>query len=278
MRCGRLLAVAVAALGLAAAPARPQALPPARFAATASPRDTAGPRVPAPLAALMSAAIPGTGELTLGLDRWVPQLALEAFAWWEYRAHRREARDFEARYRRLACQVARRPFVLVPGQCADSTDFEYYETMGKPFWPSSGSYDSDPNTAGVQPETDLSTFNGYVWAQAQGIYPSVPDQALAYYGRHAIPSGYRWDWGANGLEQTVYDELIHRSDAAFRTSSRLLGLILANHVTSAVDAYIAARLREVAARAPAIEVRTGFEPAGGEVRWRAGVRIGTGRR
>ncbi len=276
MRRGAALALGLAALCLAANPARPQAAPRPRFAAA---RDSVRPRVAAPIAGLLSAAVPGAGEYVLGLDRWVPRVAMEAFAWWEYRAHRREARGFEVRYRLLACQVARRidaAAYVSPGVCRDSSDFEYYETMGKPFWPRSGEYDSDPTTAGVQPETDANTYNGALWVQAQKLY-GVQEQALAlnYYEKRAIHPGYRWDWGDNRMEQTVYDELIHRGDAAFRTSSRILGLILANHVTSAVDVYIAARLREIA-RAQRIELRTGFEPAGGALRWQADVRIGTG--
>ena len=58
----------------------------------------------------------------------------------------------------------------------------------------------------------------------------------------------------------------------------MLGLILANHVTSAVDVFIAARLRELS-RAPSVELRTGFEPGpGGQLRWSAGVRLGVGSR
>ncbi len=276
MRLPRVLALALAGVCLAAAPAAAQAVTPPRIAV----RDSTRPRVAAPLAALMSAALPGAGEYALHLDRWVPQLAAEAFAWWQYRAHRRDARSLEAQYRRLACQVARRgdPAAFVaPGVCRDSSDFEYYETMGKPFWPRSGSFDSDPNTPGIQPETDSAKFNGYIWARAKALYPASQEAALAYYEKHGIPAGYLWDWGDNGLEQTVYDELIHRGDQAFRTSSRFMGFILANHIASAVDAYIAARLRELP-RGPAIEVQTGFEPEGDGVRWRAGVRIGTGPR
>jgi len=271
MRRGGALALALATLCLAAAPARSQAAPPRRFAA----RDSAQPRAPAPVVGLLSAAVPGAGEYLLGLNRWVPQLALEAFAWWQYRSHRQQGRDLEVRYRRLACEVARR--IDTGPLCRDSSDFEYYETMGKPEWAKSGAYDADGLTSGVQPETDPTTYNGSIWVRAQRLYDGPTGSALGYYDKHAIPPGFRWDWGDNGLEQTTYDELIHRGDAAFRTSSEMLGFILANHVASGVDAYIAARLRELA-RAPSIEVRTGFEPAGGAVRWRAGVRIGSGRR
>jgi hypothetical protein len=269
VRAGPLL-LALASLCLGAAPLHSQA--PERQ--LRFPQDTARRTPPAPLVALMSAAVPGSGEAALGLDRWLPRMALEAFAWWEYRAHRQEGRNFERRYRAMACQVARR---IVPGECHDTTDFEYYESMGKTRYASSGSFDHDPVAPGVQPETDTTTYNGQQWQEAQRQFSS-PAGALAYYQVHAIPPPFLWNWGENTLEQTVYDELIRRGDDAFRTSSRILGLILANHVTSAVDAFIAARLRELS-RAPSLDLHTGFEPGpGGEVRWSAGVRVGVGSR
>ncbi len=269
MRAGRL-ALALATLCLGAAPLHSQS--PERRLRFA--QDTLRRIPPAPLAALMSAAVPGAGEYALGLDRWLPRVALEAFAWWEFRAHRQEGRRFETRYRALACQVARR---IVVGECRDTSDFEYYESMGKTYYSSSGSFDRDPVQPGVQPETDPNTYNGQQWLQARQLF-SQPEDALVYYKVHAIPPAYLWNWGDNTLEQTVYDELIRRGDDAFRSSSRILGFILANHVTSAADAFIAARLRELS-RAPSLELRTGFEPGpGGQLRWSAGVRMGVGSR
>lgn len=230
---------------------------------------TARGRVSAPLAGLMSAVIPGAGEYRLHLDRWVPQIALEALGWWQYRAHRLEGRSFEKRYRALACQVARRQ---PAGECRDTSYFEYYETMGKARWQSSGQYDADPSLGGVQPEQDLLTYNGHIWSLAERLYLNQPDSALSYYVRNAMPTAYLWNWGDSGLQQTVYDEYIRRGDDAFRTSSRILGFILVNHVTSAVDAFIVARLRELSSQ-PGIQVRSGLEPVGGTVRWQAGVSI-----
>jgi len=283
MRGGRLLALALVASCLAPAPLPAQSRPPTRFTPSTSGAfaveqpDTARPRVSAPAAALLSGVLPGAGEYALGLDRWVPQVALELFAWWQYREHRREGRSFEQQYRQVACQVSRRidaAAYIRPGVCRDTSDFEYYEHMGKSFFPASGVYDRRADSAGVQPELDTLTYNGKQWLLAQQLYTDGA-AALAYYERNGIHTGYLWDWGDNTLEQTVFDELIHRGDAAFRTSSRLLGLILANHVAGAVDAYIAGRLKEMH-RPPLIQVRTGFEPVRGDVRWRAGVWIATG--
>jgi hypothetical protein len=266
----RPLALALSLLLVGAAGAHAQA---ARPRGSFSPPDTVRHVPNAAVVGLLSAAIPGAGEYALHLDRWVPQIALELVAWWQYRAHRREGRAYERQYRLLACQVARR---IAPGECRDTSDFEYYETMGKPAYSASGSYDGDPETPGLQPETDPSSYNGHVWQLANELHVGDAANALAYYRTHAIPEAYSWNWGGNTLEQTVYDELIRRGDDAFRTSSRILGLILASHVTSAVDAYVAARLRELA-RAPSLELHTGFEPGAGELRWRAGVTLRPGR-
>lgn len=227
--------------------------------------------LPAAIAGLLSAAVPGAGEYALRLDRWIPRLAIEGFAWWQFREHRQEARQFERQYRLLACQVARR---IAPGQCQDAADFEYYEQLGK--WSSSGSFDSNPTIVGLQPEADSSTYNGDVWKLAQRRSTSTAG-ALAYYEAHAIAPAYVWNWGDNTLEQTVYREVIRRGDDAFRSSSRILGIILANHATSAVDAFIAARLRELAA-GRAVHVHTGVAPAGARLRWAAEVRLGIGER
>ncbi len=265
----RPLLLVLVALGLWAPVLRAQTMQPAeRFARQDSTRHT----IPAPLAGLLSAVVPGAGEYALGLDRWLPQLALEALGWWQYRAQRAQGRSFERKYRALACQVARR---LPRQECRDTSYFEYYELMGKERWPSSGPFDADPTTPGIQPPVyDQSNpmYNGYIWSLAGAQFPTDTAARMAYYRRNAVPPAYYWNWTNNGLEQTVYDEYIRRGDDAFRTSSRILGFILVNHVTSAVDAFIVARLRELSHQ-PGIQVRSGLEPAGNSVRWQAGVTL-----
>ena len=260
-----LLALCLGTAGVGAQSVRPDA----RFARQDSTRRS----IPAPLVGLMSAAVPGAGEFTLHLDRWLPQIALEALGWWQYRTQRAHGRAFEKKYRALACQAARG---LPPGECRDTSYFEYYELMGKSDWSSSGRYDTDPSTPGVQPEQDEGTFNGLVWSRATvlNLHDHVVDtaKALLYYQHNAFPDAYYWNWDNSSLQQTVYSEYIRRGDDAFRTSSRILGFILVNHVTSAVDAFIVARLRELS-RQPLIQVRSGLEPEGSSVRWKAGVAL-----
>jgi hypothetical protein len=85
-------------------------------------------------------------------------------------------------------------------------------------------------------------------------------RALEYYLEHAIPPGYLWAWGASNLEQKVFADLIEKSDASFRSATRFLGIILANHLISAVDALVIARTRSTSSDGARIRVGGGFEP------------------
>jgi hypothetical protein len=229
-------------------------------------------------AVLASALLPGAGQKLLGSDRWVPYLAIEVWAWLTYRDRLREGTSFRNDYRELASSVARRVGV---GPHRD-TVFEYYEALSK--HEASGSFDSNPVATGVQPETDPATFNGEVWRLARELYfpsgvQSAPTDspeytlALSYYERKAVPPSYAWAWGDSELEQRVFTELVHRTDEAFRASSRALGVILANHVASAVDALIAARLSSVGVSPDRLQFLNGFMPGIRGLRWTAGVRI-----
>jgi hypothetical protein len=111
-----------------------------------------------------------------------------------------------------------------------------------------------------------------MWALARSLYSpgggncptgSESDgcqRALAYYLEHAIPPGYLWAWGASNLEQKVFAELIEKSDGSFRSATRFLGIILANHLISAVDALVVARTRSTSPAGARIRVGGGFEP------------------
>ncbi|HEY8484945.1 MAG TPA: hypothetical protein VIL13_10070 [Longimicrobiales bacterium] len=228
---------------------------------------------------LASAAVPGAGQRWLGLGRWVPYTALEAWGWITYLDRRGEARELERRYRDLAWYVARRVSV---GPRRENPSFEYYEAMGQ--YSASGAFDRDPGREGIQPEEDPTTYNGMIWDLARAIYfpagrdslpPDAPEYqaALAYYRQRATPPEFAWAWGENGLEQRVYAELIAESDEAFRSARRALGLILANHVISAVDAFITARMRAAGREELPLEMRSWLEPEGGDVRWTGTVEV-----
>lgn len=248
---------------------------PDRFPATTplQPDSTTEPVGPA-RAFFMSAVVPGAGQRALGLERWAVYIAVEAWGWLSYVQHHHQGRVLERQYRDLAWNVARRISV---GPRQDGP-WPYYEAMEH--YQASGSLDTNPEQAGVQPETKLDTYNGQVWQLAQELYmppastPYSPTSsqyqtALAYYLKNAITPQFAWSWGDDLLEQNLYSSVIHRSDQAYRHAKTLLGLILANHIVSAVDALVVERLRATGAR----EIRLQSAPAGADGRWTISVSI-----
>ncbi|MFN2397099.1 MAG: hypothetical protein ABR543_00415 [Gemmatimonadaceae bacterium] len=194
-----------------------------------------------------SAALPGAGQALLRQARAVPYLAVEAFAWSQYLSERREGRAKRNDYVELARVVARAFFseTLPPG------DFEYYERMEQ--FVESGVFDLVPGGP-LEPELDVSTFNGATWLLARQTFWEDPDMpppigsrpyqdALDFYSRRAVQPEFRWSWRNAQLEQDLFRRTIERSNDAFRSSSALLGLILANHALSTVDAFVTLRLR-----------------------------------
>lgn len=218
-------------------------------------------RAPSPgRAFLLSAIIPGAGQWALGQNRWVAYAAGEVWAWVQYFESRREGRRLQDSYRDLAWLVARR---VSTGQRVDGS-FEYYESMTQ--FTASGAFDRDPTEIGIQPEEDPETFNGSVWALAGEIFFSdasgLPpeegsdqyNQALRYYLSRAIPPRLAWNWSDNTLQQAEFAELIRASDENLRRGTTMIGLILANHLLSAVDALVSGRLLQAQAPEPLVEL------------------------
>ena len=213
-------------------------------------RDTTPPSLwVRPLASLI---IPGTGQLLAHQDRGAIYLAAEVYLVSRFIQLDHEATREAARFQSLAFDVARAPY----SPEKKDTVFEYYEQMER--FPESGVYDADTG-AGFKPESDASTYNGSVWLLARRTFWSDPDvqpdpsseayiNAVNFYLNHAIGPGYQWSWRDHSLEHTEYRESIHRSDNAFRTAQNQIGVLLANHVLSAVDALISARLAAAAGR------------------------------
>jgi hypothetical protein len=202
-------------------------------------------------ALLYSGVLPGWGQQRLNKIRWLGFMAVELAGWaflWE---RQRTGHDFRTRYRDLAWFVARRGTL---GERMDG-DFEYYEALGE--YRASGTFDEDPYVGGVQPETDTTTFNGALWSLAREIFlvpgeegtpgpgSSEYDQAMDYYADWSIGPEFQWDWNGDEVSRAEYDRLIRRSDAALRQVTTLVGVILANHLAAAFDAFITARLRTV---------------------------------
>ncbi len=231
------------------------------------------------IALAASAILPGAGQFYLKEERWVPYLAMEAWSWISYSNQKSRGRSLEQRYRDLAWDVARR----VCGCERRDTAFSYYEAM-KDF-DESGFFDLDTLTQGIQPDTNHLHFNGQQWQRAKALYlggqdappgTAPHDSALAYYRRNAIPSHYRWTWGESDLEQNAFGRLIQESDDALRGATRALGVILANHVVSAIDALITARLHAVRGGGREFRIGSELQPAPGFIRWKATIRFPLG--
>jgi len=191
--------------------------------------------------------IPGTGQAILRQDRFIAYLAVEAYAWARYAADAREGRRARAAYRTLASEVARRPF----SDARPLGDFDYYERMEK--FAESGVFDALPG-GDLDPEPDEATANGATWLLARQTYwtdPAVPPprdevewrNAEVFYRERAITDDYRWSWTNARLEYAEFRRTIRRSNNAYRTSLQDLGLVIANHALSTVDAFITVRLR-----------------------------------
>ena len=197
---------------------------------------------------LASAVVPGAGQAKLGQDRFVAYLAVEAYALLQYVTDSREAGRQRSNYRELARRVARGPF----SEQRPAGDFAYYEKMTQ--YLESGVYDLVPGGA-LEPELDTATYNGDQWLLARQTFwaspdippdPSSPEYAAAlnFYRSRAIGPDYRWSWRNAQLEQDLFRRTIGLSNDAFRRSIADLGVILANHALSMVDAYVSVRLQQ----------------------------------
>lgn len=196
---------------------------------------------------LASAIVPGGGQALLRQDRVIAYLAVEAYAWARYVADAREGRRARASYRNLASEVARRPFASV----RPVGSFDYYERMEK--FLDSGAFDAVEG-GDLDPEPDTTTANGAIWLLARETYwsdPAAPPprdspeygRAETFYRERAVGPEYRWSWSNARLEYAEFRRTIRRSNNAYRTSLQDLGLVIANHALSTVDAFITVRLR-----------------------------------
>lgn len=194
-----------------------------------------------------SAILPGSGQAILGVNRALSYLAVEVFSWTSYLGHSQEYRRRRDGYRDLAARVARAAYspVRPPG------DFEYYERMTH--YQESGRYDVVAGGS-LDPETDISTYNGAVWLLARRTFwsdPSTPPdtaspewaRAVAFYRARAYDDVFRWSWTDSPAEYAAFIDLIGESNDANRRAMLDLGVVIANHVLSTVDAYITVRLR-----------------------------------
>lgn len=224
-----------------------------------------------------SLLVPGSGQLLAGHDRGAIYLVAEAFLVIRYFNERADGRRERDRYVDLAFAVARAPFTPT----RRDTAFEYFEQMEQ--FVESGPFDTDPGPALVPP-TDERTFNGSVWALARRTFFEDPDappdpqseefqRALDFYRERAVGPNFLWSWRNAGLEQDLFRQSIQTSDEALRSARQQLGLLLANHLLSSVDAFVSTRLSRPGRR---IEFRSlVWTPTpGGAVKGMVGLRIG----
>ena len=196
---------------------------------------------------LASAILPGAGQALLRSGRAFIYAGIETLGWIRYSRQQSDGDRFRTRYRELSRTVARAAF----NPSGPDGDWDYYERMEK--FAASGAYDRIPG-GDVDPESDPSTFNGSIWLLARQTYwrdpdtsptPSSPEfqSAIAFYAKRAVPSDLRWSWvgAAEGFQQ--YRRSVAASNTAFKRAERTAGLIIANHILSAVDAYVTVRMR-----------------------------------
>jgi hypothetical protein len=223
------------------------ARPPVLSAATQQPPGLGA--FPSWLTPIVSAVVPGAGQLALGQDRFAGYLAIESYGWIRFLRHNADGRRGRSAYRRLAEDVARSVF----GGPLPVGNFDYYERMEQ--YVESGIFDiSDED--GLQPEVDELSYNGALWRQARETFwddPDVPPpinsaayvRAIEYYRGRAVAADFRWSWRNAQLEQDLFRRAIAGSNEAFRRSVSDLGVILGNHLLSMVDAFVTIRLRQV---------------------------------
>ncbi len=224
-----------------------------------------------------SIIVPGSGQLAAGHDRGAVYLALEAVLLVQLFSARSEATRERDRYKDLAFDVARAPFA----PARRDTVFEYFEQLDR--FVESGPFDSDPGPALVPPADEL-TYNGSVWKLARETFlpdPSFPDttsqeyqRALDFYRSRAVGPNFQWSWRDAGLEQDLYSRSIKRSDDAFRSSTQYLGFLLANHLLSAIDAFVSYRLGRVGSPARLQSSLAWIPGSPGSVETRVGVVVG----
>ena len=204
-------------------------------------------RIPLWTAPVASAIVPGVGQAELKQQRFVAYLAVEGFVWLQYFKDRRDWRQQRASYRALAAQGAGLPFTPNP----PVGGWDYYERMEH--YLESGVYSQSGATGPVVPESDESTYNGAMWLLARrnfwpdpGIAPPTNSaeyqNALNFYEGRAVQPAYRWSWRNAQLEQDLYRTTINKANDAVRRTTSDLGIVLANHVLSSVDAFASLQL------------------------------------
>lgn len=197
---------------------------------------------------IASALVPGAGQFAMGQQRSVAYLVAEGYLVLQAVSAQRDGNRDRTEYRSLAADVARRQFSAERPIGA----WEYYESMGGRFV-ESGVFDRLPGGV-VDPETDPNTFNGERWRVARQTYWLNPNiapptaspeyqRALAFYTQQAVSDEFRWSWRDAQLQKDVYQQTIKSANRRYQRAVTMVGLVGANHLASAIDAYVTVRVR-----------------------------------
>ena len=209
-----------------------------------------------------SFVLPGSGQILSHQNRAAAYLVAELYTLVRYLQLTHRGEGAATAFRDLAFNVARRSYSPVQ----HDTAWDYFEKMEH--YASSGQYNLGSPT-NLVPETDTTTYNGVMWLLARRTFwrdPSAPPNptspeyasAVQFYQAHAVSPGFLWSWSGADSALTQFRATIAKSDNAFRSAQDQLGLLLANHLASAVDALISSRLASAAKR-PAL-LQTSFAP------------------
>lgn len=212
---------------------------------------------------VMSALLPGAGQLYQGQNRGYLYLAAEIASITGWAFFRNEGNDTKEEFIDFAWVNAREN---VSTQNVRGDD-DYYEHMAR--WDRSGVFSKDPNynvddPFTIIPEDESGTWNGEQWRIAS-INHFEPDStgsytigsradslaALQQYSGRAYEANYYWDWTGQAQGdprdnyralQNQYLDLRDDSNLAFQRATASLIILMANHAISVVDAFISAKI------------------------------------
>lgn len=199
------------------------------------------------LVTIASALVPGAGQAIMHQKRSLAYLLLEAAGVSFYIRESRDGARQRNMYRDISQTVARAPF----SPSGPEGDWDYYERMEK--YVSSGIFDAVPGGQ-IDPEPDASTYNGSMWLLARETFWRDPDRppatgteeyqaALRFYSDRAITPEFRWSWLGAPEAFQKYRAGIAASNSSFRSAEKTVSLLIANHLLSAVDAYVSVNAR-----------------------------------
>lgn len=202
-------------------------------------------RLPVWSAPIASLVIPGVGQARLRQGRAIAYVAAESFLLLQYGKDLREGHRNEREYRSIARTIARRNFADAP----PDTIWQYYEKLSE--YVESGAF-TTATSGPTAPELDPTTYNGFQWLLARSQF-GVPDdpsergsaryqRALELYERRAVRQPYRWSWRNAQLEKDLYTRTISRTNDAYRRATLDLSAVIANHLLSAIDAFVMVRM------------------------------------